>query len=108
MSEKETLSSYVISLLNNGQPRHEIETDLLNKGHEESFVKELVMESHKLHLAINRSKGLTLILIGAVLCFAGFLLTITSPFSQSAVPYVLYGLTSVGILIAFAGFIKVF
>ena len=56
----------------------------------------------------NRNQGVNLIIMGAVVCFLSFLLTITSSFSHGSFPYVLYGLTSCGILIAFAGFTKVF
>ena len=103
-----SLTKYVISMLAEGKDRAHIETQLLEKGHDEKFVKELVKEAQKLHYAIRRSQGLTLILVGAVICFVSFLLTITSSFTHSSFPWVLYGLTSVGILVVFAGFMKVF
>ena len=108
MPEQGPLSKYVASLLEDERGREYIETDLIEKGHDESFVKDFVAEAITLHNAKKRSQGLTLILIGAVICFASFLLTITSSFSHDSFPWVLYGLTSAGIIVIFAGFMKVF
>ena len=102
------VSSYVFDLLDNGQGREQIETDLLRKGHDDAFVRELVHECIKLRNAKRRSQGLVLILVGALICFSSFLLTITSSFTKGNFPMVLFGLTSVGIIIVFTGFMKVF
>lgn len=108
IAEHGILTDYVLSLLDNGQRREDIETDLREKGHEDQFVKTFVAEVIKLRYAKLRTQGLVLILIGAVICFVSFLLTITSSFSHTSFPWVLYGLTSVGIIFVFAGFMKVF
>jgi hypothetical protein len=106
--QQETLSAHIMSMLNDGLGRETVTKELISKGHDEQYVTELVGELAKLRNAKRRSQGLTLILCGAVVCFASFLLTITSSFSQGSFPIVLYGLTSLGILIVFAGFMKVF
>lgn len=107
-TEPTSLREYVISLLDNGKGREEIESILLEKGHDERFVKDLVKESIALRHTKRRSQGLTLILTGAVICLLSFALTITSSFTHSSFPLVLYGLTSIGVLIVFAGLMKVF
>jgi hypothetical protein len=106
--EQKSLSEYVVSLLDNGQGREEIEGLLREKGHEDRFVKELVKEAINLRNTRRQSQGMTLVLTGAVICFSSFLLTVTSSFTHSSFPMVLYGLTSVGIIVAFAGLTKVF
>ena len=98
----------VLGMLDNGQSREQIEADLLLQGHDEKFVKELIPECVKLRYARRRTQGLALILGGAIVCFVSFLLTITSSMTHFSFPIVLYGLTSVGILAAFAGFTRVF
>jgi hypothetical protein len=108
LTEHTTLSPYIVNLLDNGKTRDEIEADLVEKGHDVKFVKELVQQTSKLRYARMRAHGLTMILIGGVICFLSFLLTITSTFTSSSFSYVLYGLTSVGIIVVFAGFTKVF
>jgi len=105
---QQTTGEYITKLLEAGQGREQIEADLLGKGHDERFVKELVKEVTQLRQSKRRAVGLSLVLAGAVICFLSFLLTITSSFSQGSFPYVLYGLTSVGIMVAFAGFTKIF
>ena len=107
-TESKYLSEYVTSLLDKGQGREQIEKHLLQKGHEERFVKDLVSEAVKLRYSKRRTQGLALILSGAIICFLSFLLTITSSFTHSSFPLVLYGLTSLGIIVVFIGFMRVF
>lgn len=107
-TETASLGQQVLGLLHHGKRREEIEQMLLEKGHDERFVKDIVQQTIKLRQAKLRSQGLTLILSGALVCFLSFLLTITSSFTHASFPVVLYGLTSIGILIVFAGFMKVF
>ncbi len=107
-SSGDTMHEYIITMLNNGLNRERIEEHLVENGHEIQFVKEVVRESVKLRYAKRRSHGLSLILCGAVICFASFLLTITSSFTHSSFGIVLYGLTTVGIIVVFAGFTKIF
>ena len=102
------LNTVIMNLLEEGKGRDHIESFLLEKGHDEYHVKQIVGETIQLRNASRRNSGMSLILVGAVICFASFLLTITSSFSHGSFPYVLYGLTTCGILIAFAGFTKVF
>ena len=102
------LSEYVLSLLDEGHGREQIEIELLEKGHEQRFVKDLVKESIRLRQSKRMSQGLVLILAGALICFVSFLLTVTGTFSHDSFGWVLYGLTSVGIVVVFAGFMKIF
>jgi hypothetical protein len=104
----DTLGEYVTTLFENGMTRTEIETHLLDNGHDEQFVKELVSETVKLRDTKRRSQGLILILVGALICFTSFLLTITSTYTQGNFSLVLYGLTSLGIIIVFTGLMKIF
>jgi len=106
--QQETLGQYVTGLLNRGTTRDDIIAELLEQGHDERFVRQLVQETAKLRYARRRSQGMALILVGAVICFVSFLLTINSSFSHSSFPVVLYGLTSVGIILVFAGFMMIF
>ena len=102
------VSQYILSLLNKGQKKEQIETELLDKGHEEYFVKQVVAETIKMRHAKMRSQGLMLILAGAVVCLMSCLQTLSGSFTESSFPLVLYGLTSAGIILVFAGFVKVF
>ena len=106
-AEDTSLSLYIIKLLNDGQKSEQIATELINKGHDETFIKELVHETSKLRYAKRRAQGLSLILIGAIICLFSCIITITTA-TTGSLPTVLYGLTSVGILVIFAGLMKVF
>lgn len=99
---------FVERMLENGEKREEIEKSLIEMGHDRRYVLELVEEIAKMRGASSRSTGLTLILVGAVICFVSFLLTVTSAVSGDAYNFVLFGLTSVGVIVIFAGFTKVF
>jgi hypothetical protein len=106
--DQRLVSQYIADKINNGTGRSVIEAELVGQGLEERFVKDMVQESFKLHYAKKRAKGLSLILIGALICFISFLLTITSTSIQGNFSLVLYGLTSAGILVVFAGFTMIF
>ena len=106
--EQESLGAYVIGMLDEAISRADIETNLLSKGYEPQFVKELIAESVKLRNNKRRAQGLALILGGAVVCFLSFLLTITNSFSSTSFPYILFGVTSIGIVLVFFGLMKVF
>ena len=102
------LCSYVVTLLLAGHQRAQIEDRLVEQGHEKKFVQELVAEAVKLHNMKIRSQGLALILGGALVCLISFVLSITASATHLNFPFVLYGLTSIGIIIVFAGFMKIF
>ena len=108
LAQDQTVGDHVIVLLKRGQSREDIEAWLITRGHDERFVKELVKEAKKNYETRRRAQGMMLIVCGAIICFTSFLLTVTSAFSFSNLPWVLYGLTSAGILLAFAGFTKIF
>jgi hypothetical protein len=99
---------YVERMLENGEKKEDIEKSLIDLGHDRRYVLELVEEIAKMKDASSRSMGLTLILAGAVICFISFLLTVTSTVSGDAYNFVLFGLTSLGVIVIFAGFTKVF
>jgi hypothetical protein len=103
-----SLGDYVLRSLNDGRLRADIEAELMAEGHDERFVKEIVHETVKLRYARRRSQGLAFILVGALICFASFLLTITASGIQGNFSFILYGLTTVGIIFVFSGFTMVF
>jgi len=107
-TQQESLSQQIIALLENGTVRSEIESQLVQKGHEERFVSEIVRETIRLHDSRKRSLGLVLILGGALLCLVSCVVTIFASFSNTSFPMILYGLTTVGILVVFAGLMKIF
>ncbi len=101
------LSNKILELLNRGRKREQIVTELLEDGHEAYYVKQLVEETYKMRMTKLRQQGLMLILAGAVACLLSCILTITTS-TEDNMPFVLYGMTSIGIIVAFVGFTKVF
>jgi hypothetical protein len=102
--KNESPGQYVLRMLEDGTSREQIEQQLVDKGHDRRFAQEIVAEVYTLRNARRRSKGLVLVLVGAVVCFLSFILTITGAFSGEAFNYVLFGLTSVGVIVVFVGF----
>ena len=100
--------AHVYSLLDDGHTREDVVNQLVTRGHDEASAREIVQHASKRLQEVHRSPALKLVLSGGFICFLSFLLTITSSFSHSSFPYVLYGLTSVGIVVAFTGLMKVF
>jgi len=108
ISGPNTLREQALSLLEEGKGREEVELLLLEQGHDDKFVKELVQEAIKLRHSKRIAEGLGLVLCGALICLVSCVLTITQNLSHEAFIWVLYGMTSVGILVVFAGLMRVF
>ena len=89
-----------------GYTYKQIDDELSAMGIEEAHRPAMLKEINKLRNAQKTTKGLIYILIGAVLCLASCLLTILLP--QSNTTLVLYGLTSIGIIIVFIGLMQIF
>ncbi len=106
--EEGKVNEFVYSMLRDGKGREYIEHELIQLGHEERFVKEIIAETMKLHNTRKRAEGLVFILAGAFVCFLSCALTLMHVFSQESFSMVLFGLTSAGIVLVFFGFMKIF
>lgn len=104
----ETPSAYATRMLDSGVSRQQIENDLVSMGQSRQFAADIVSELVKMRDAKKRSQGLMLILAGAFICFISFLLTVTGFVSGDAYNFVLFGVTSLGVIVIFAGFTMVF
>ncbi|MGN6477957.1 MAG: hypothetical protein ACTHKV_12075 [Flavipsychrobacter sp.] len=85
-----------------------IKAELMKRGFEEHSLPEMMNEIKKLRNSRKTSGGLILILAGAVLCLLSCILTLTGSYSGTSFQLVLYGITTLGILITFGGLIKIF
>ncbi len=101
-----SLTEQILELLNRGKKREQIIAQLLEQGHEEYHLRTLLQEAIKMRQAKARSQALLLILVGAAICLLSCILTITS--TSTNMPMVLFGLTTLGIIIVFAGLVKIF
>lgn len=99
------LTSHITNLLNHGQRKDQVIGQLLNEGHEEYFARQIVEQVAKLRSKKLTAQGLTLILIGAATCLLSCILALTS---TGNFHLVMYGMTSVGVIVVFAGLTKVF
>lgn len=104
----QSVTQFVLDSLGKGLKRDEIVAHLKEEGHEERFVKEIVSETVKLRNSRLRSQGLTLILIGAIMCLFSCVITVANSSLGGNFSMVLFGLTSVGVVFIFAGFAKIF
>lgn len=98
----------IAGLLGRGATNEEIEAELVQQGHDTRFAHDIVAEVSKLYYARRRTQGLAFILAGAAVCFVSCLLALTHTGTQEQLRMALYGLTSVGVGLAFWGFMKVF
>jgi hypothetical protein len=108
LQNNETPGQYTMRMLEEGETREQIEKALMEQGHAYAFVKELVAETAKLRYAQRRVKGLAMILGGALICLISFLLTVTDAVSGNTYFTVLFGLTSLGVIVVFVGLMYVF
>lgn len=94
--------------LDNGLNDQQIEAELLTSGTEARHIPGMLKEIKKLRNARKTSTGLIYIMIGAIICLLSCILTMTSSYSHGNFALVLYGFTTVGIIIVFLGLMKIF
>lgn len=92
--------------LDKGYDNQQISNELMKLGIEEGHVPEMLKEIVKLRNSRKTASGLVFILIGAVICLISCIVTLTS--DTHNITFVLYGLTSLGIIIVFGGLMKIF
>lgn len=100
-----SVSQFATEWLDKGLNNQQIKAELLNLGIDERNHVDMLKEINKMRSARNTTKGLYFILAGAVLCLASCIITLMSAQSNA---FVLYGFTSIGIMVAFVGLYKIF
>jgi hypothetical protein len=108
IKDTKDISGQVLALFTKGYSRQQVADELAAQGHDEHFIQELIQEVTKLRNSKKRVLGLSLILAGALICLVSCICTIMFSLSHGSFAIVLYGLTSVGIILVFAGFTQVF
>lgn len=91
--------------LQKGLNNKQVEAELLQLGIDERNIPEMIREFTKIRNARNTTTGLYFILAGALFCLISCILTLAF---SSATALILYGLTSVGVIIIFVGLAKIF
>lgn len=91
--------------LEKGLTSEQVKAELLNMGIKDRNIPEMLREYKKMQHARNTTIGLYFILGGALLCLASCVFTLMS---SSGNGFVLYGLTSLGIIVVFIGLARIF
>lgn len=107
MSEvkKISIEQHAGNWLKNGWDNNKIKEELLKQGVDQRNIPDLLKEISRMRNARNTATGLYFILGGAMLCLLSCILTLTT---EGNTGFVLYGLTSAGIMVAFYGLFKIF
>ncbi len=94
-------------LMNSNLSPMEMEKELRDKGFSADTIVEYMKELKKKRIAKRQSSGFIYMAIGAFLGFLSCVLTVANVFPQST-GFVLYGLTSIAVILVFAGLYLVF
>ncbi|OSZ78730.1 hypothetical protein CAP35_10925 [Chitinophagaceae bacterium IBVUCB1] len=108
MSNAASIEQRAKKWLDNGMTDAQIENELLASGTDARHIGYMLIEIKKLRNARKTANGLIFILVGAVTCLLSCVLTMTSSYSNSNFSLVLYGFTTIGIIIVFVGLMKIF
>ena len=95
-------------LVREGKKDAEIRSMLIMQYADGPAMEQLMQEVKKLRIARSTSIGLGFIMTGAFVLLISCMLAIMRYHSGSSLSFVLYGLTSTGILIVFIGLMKIF
>ncbi|MCB0700154.1 MAG: hypothetical protein H6551_04135 [Chitinophagales bacterium] len=92
--------------LQKGLSDTQIKSEMLQLGIEERNIPEMLKEVVKMRRSRNTTNGLVFILIGAMMCLISCVYTLASATPDTGL--MLYGLTSLGIVVVFVGLVKIF
>ncbi|MCU0433352.1 MAG: hypothetical protein MUC87_07870 [Bacteroidia bacterium] len=110
MTQTDHIQQYwpeVLELLGEGENNDAIIAHLHKKGVDEATITALVDLIRKERYAIRRRRGVKLMLAGAVMLLLGFIITLAFVYSDKSIDYVMYGMTTVGIIIFLWGVVEV-
>jgi len=80
-----------------------IREQLVIFGADEPTTNEILGQLKKIHYANKRKRGSLIILTGSILLLIGFIMTISNFYANSSFAFVMYGFTSLGLLVIFIG-----
>lgn len=98
----------LIDLVRAGKSDTEIEALLTEHYGDAYLVKPLMAEVRKLRGARATSTGLAVVLIGAACLLASATLSIMRYNNDDSLGFALFGLTTIGVIVVFAGLVKIF
>jgi hypothetical protein len=103
----ETLNHHILSLLERGHSRGEIESSLRSEGHDAGAIRPRLFKLNRAQTSRRQVQATSLIIAGAVLCLLGLLMTLLSPHPHYSIYMTMYGLASIGALLALAGVLMI-
>jgi hypothetical protein len=98
---------YAKNLADNHVSFDEIEKQLLQKTTDESLVVEIIKQLKKIKYAIKRKSGVVKIIFASVFLFVGFFITCVNFHSNQSFTNVMFGFTTLGLLLLFWGLYEV-
>ena len=94
-------------LLQEGKEFETIRQHLHASGADELTVDTIIRQIKSLSYLKRRKRGFILGLTGSILLIVGFILTVIFYHSGVSIHYVMYGMTSVGVILLIAGLVEV-
>lgn len=101
------LSNYILEELSNGKNKAEVAAELASRGHDEQLIESMIKDSMQQLAIRRRTKGMALVMVGAFICLLSCVTTILSGSADHS-SFTLIGLTSLGIMVVFAGLMMIF
>jgi cytochrome c-type biogenesis protein CcmH/NrfF len=95
-------------MVREGRSDEQIHQAMVDRFGDGPAVAQLMQEVKKLRAAKNTATGLIFILAGVVILLSSFVLSFMHVYNNQSLTFVLYGLTTIGILVVFFGLMKVF
>jgi hypothetical protein len=105
--EYDNLFRIAITAVQSGEHPEEIKNILSESCDDIILITVVIREARNKHFAAQRKAGFTLVLAGGFVCLCGLLVTFINLDSNQNIELALYGLTTLGLMIAFFGVYKI-
>ncbi|MBL0341614.1 MAG: hypothetical protein IPP71_12135 [Bacteroidetes bacterium] len=103
----ENLFNEAKALIAQGKETEYVRNILSQSGVDTNVIDTIINQIKSQQFLKRRKRGFMLMAVGSILLFIGFLLTVFFFHSGISIHYVMYGMTSVGVLLLIAGLVEV-
>ena len=103
----EDYTTLASNLFKEGKDADSVRTELAGAGAAEDVIQSIISQLQSQNFLKRRKRGIAMGVTGSVLLLIGFVLTVIFFHSGVSINYVMYGLTSLGVILLMAGMVDV-
>ncbi|HMT30373.1 MAG TPA: hypothetical protein PKD91_13955 [Bacteroidia bacterium] len=94
-------------MIDQGREKSQVKQNLISMGASEETIETILNQIKSLNYLKRRKRGFILGICGSILLIVGFALTVIFFHKNMSIDFVMYGMTSVGVILLVAGLVEI-